>query len=61
VAIAAGVPLPELAVWMGHASSKTTEQVYIHLLPGAEDRVKGAVARAVARDLSESLSRIRTA
>jgi integrase len=61
VAIAAGVPLPELAAWMGHASSKTTEQVYIHLLPGAEERIKGAVARAVARDLSESLSRIRSA
>ncbi|MFF2940010.1 tyrosine-type recombinase/integrase [Streptomyces niveus] len=61
VAIAAGVPLPELAVWMGHASSKTTEQVYVHLLPGAEERIKGAVALAVARDLSGSLSRIRSA
>ncbi|MEV5533845.1 tyrosine-type recombinase/integrase [Streptomyces prunicolor] len=61
VAIAAGVPLAELAVWMGHASSKTTEQVYVHLLPGAEERIKGAVALAVARDLSESLSRIRSA
>ncbi|WP_142214572.1 tyrosine-type recombinase/integrase [Streptomyces sp. SLBN-118] len=61
VAMAAGVPMAELAVWMGHASSKTTEQVYVHLLPGAEERIKGAVALAVARDLSESLSRIRSA
>ncbi|MET8680917.1 tyrosine-type recombinase/integrase [Streptomyces sp. NPDC004647] len=59
VAIGAGVPLPELAVWMGHASSKTTETVYVHLLPGAEERIKGAVALAVARDLSEALGRVR--
>ncbi|TFI25534.1 site-specific integrase [Streptomyces sp. 4R-3d] len=57
VSIAARVPLPELAIWMGHASSKTTEMVYVHLLPGAEQRIKDAVMSAVARDLSASLSR----
>ncbi|MFE3121086.1 tyrosine-type recombinase/integrase [Streptomyces niveus] len=61
VAIAAGVPMAELAVWMGHASSKTTETVYVHLLPGAEERIKGAVTLAVARDLSESMTRVRSA
>ncbi|WP_432096305.1 tyrosine-type recombinase/integrase [Streptomyces sp. bgisy100] len=61
VAIGAGVPLVELAQWMGHASSKTTEQVYVHLLPGAEERIKGAVALAVAQDLSEALTRVRVA
>lgn len=61
VAIADGVPMPELAAWMGHASSKTTETVYVHLMPGSEDRVKGAVERALARDLSEALTRRRFA
>ncbi|MEU6080104.1 tyrosine-type recombinase/integrase [Streptomyces sp. NPDC047108] len=61
VAIGAGVPLPELAKWMGHASSKTTEHVYVHLLPGAEERIKGAVALAVAQNLSDALTRVTAA
>ncbi|MFI9721144.1 tyrosine-type recombinase/integrase [Streptomyces sp. NPDC052396] len=61
VAIGAGVPLFELAQWMGHTSSKTTEMVYVHLLPGAEERIKGAVALAVAQNLSDALPRYRVA
>ncbi|MGW7006899.1 tyrosine-type recombinase/integrase [Streptomyces sp. NPDC054933] len=61
IAIGGGVPLAEVARWMGHASSKTTETVYFHLLPGAEERIKGAVAVAMAQNLSEALTRLHAA
>ncbi len=54
-------PLPEVAEWMGHAGSKATETVYFHLLRGAEERSKGAPARAVAQNLSEALRRVHAA
>ncbi|MFI6609297.1 tyrosine-type recombinase/integrase [Streptomyces sp. NPDC050507] len=48
MAIAAGVPLYEVAKWMGHSSTKTTEKVYAHLLEGAEERITGAFERTMA-------------
>ncbi|MCM2420634.1 tyrosine-type recombinase/integrase [Streptomyces sp. RKAG293] len=54
-AIAAGVPLPEVAVWVGHSSSKVTEKIYFHLLKGADKRAKGAIALALAQNLSDAL------
>jgi integrase len=47
MAIAAGVPLYEVARWMGHASQQTTEKVYAHLVEGAEKRVTGAFEMAL--------------
>jgi integrase len=48
MAIAAGVPTFEVAKWMGHASTATTERVYAHLVRGAEERITGAFERSMA-------------
>ncbi|NEA59411.1 tyrosine-type recombinase/integrase [Streptomyces sp. SID13666] len=60
-AIAAGVPLAEVAAWVGHSSSKVTEKIYFHLIKGAEARAKGAIALALAQNLSDALDRRRGA
>ncbi|MFJ4799904.1 tyrosine-type recombinase/integrase [Streptomyces murinus] len=48
MAIAAGVPLYEVARWMGHSSTKVTEQVYAHLVDGADERITGAFEASLA-------------
>lgn len=48
MAIAAGVPLWEVAQWLGHASTHVTETVYAHLVTGAEERITGAFEAALA-------------
>lgn len=48
MAIASGVPLYEVARWMGHSSTKVTEQVYAHIVEGAEERITGAFEASLA-------------
>ncbi|MGN7135841.1 tyrosine-type recombinase/integrase [Streptomyces pseudogriseolus] len=47
VCIAGGVPLYEVAQWMGHKSTRVTEATYAHLLADAPNRTMDAVEVAI--------------
>lgn len=47
VCIAGGVPLYEVAQWMGHKSTRVTETTYAHLLADAPNRTMDAVEVAI--------------
>lgn len=47
VCIAGGVPLYEVAQWMGHKSTRVTEATYAHLLADAHTRTMDAVEVAI--------------
>lgn len=47
VCIGGGVPLYEVAQWMGHTSTRITETVYAHLLKDAPNRTMDAVELAI--------------
>lgn len=47
VCIAGGVPLYEVAQWMGHSSTRVTETTYAHLLADAPNRTMDAVEVAI--------------
>ncbi|EDY43598.1 tyrosine-type recombinase/integrase [Streptomyces sp. SPB074] len=53
MAIAGGVPVWEIAKWMGHKSTETTETVYAHVMVGAEKRISTAFEEALAINLRE--------
>ncbi|WP_234021365.1 tyrosine-type recombinase/integrase [Streptomyces sp. 142MFCol3.1] len=46
-ALANGVPIHEVSRWLGHRSVKTTVDIYGHLLPGAWDRCREVLQRAM--------------
>ncbi|MFF0263076.1 tyrosine-type recombinase/integrase [Streptomyces microflavus] len=46
-ALANGVPIHEVSRWLGHRSVKTTVDIYGHLLPGAWDRCRDVLQRAM--------------
>ncbi|MFE6165059.1 tyrosine-type recombinase/integrase [Streptomyces sp. NPDC056486] len=51
-AIHAGIPLFEIAAWVGHRSTRTTELVYGHLVRRAMDRGARAMNRRLGLNLS---------
>ncbi|MCK0440259.1 site-specific integrase [Gordonia alkaliphila] len=55
--IAAGADLPSVSKALGHASTSVTLDVYVHLLPGAEDRVHSAIASAFGEEVSDGESK----
>jgi integrase len=48
--LAAGVPVTAVAARLGHASSRTTMQVYAHALPGADDGAAAIMGELAAGD-----------
>ncbi|MGW2987414.1 tyrosine-type recombinase/integrase [Streptomyces goshikiensis] len=46
-ALANGVPIHEVARWLGHRSVKTTVDIYGHLLPSAWDRCRQVLQHAM--------------
>ncbi|MFD3927157.1 tyrosine-type recombinase/integrase [Streptomyces sp. NPDC058614] len=55
MALAAGVPLFEVSRWLGHSSTKVTEQVYAHLVEGAAARITDAFEGAMTRSFKARL------
>ncbi|MBO1333628.1 site-specific integrase [Streptomyces sp. VRA16 Mangrove soil] len=55
MALAAGVPLFEVSRWLGHTSTKVTEQVYAHLVEEAAPRITDAFEGALVRSLKAYL------
>jgi integrase len=53
--ISAGCSVKAVQLALGHASAKTTLDVYAHLWPGDEDRVRQAVDRELGRQAEDSL------
>nr|WP_275311791.1 site-specific integrase [Streptomyces yunnanensis] len=46
-ALAHGVPIHEVSRWLGHASIKTTVDIYGHLVPAAWERCRQALEQAL--------------
>jgi integrase len=42
-ALAQGIPITEVARWLGHRSIETTHQIYGHLIPTSWDRARAAL------------------
>jgi integrase len=45
-ALAEGVPISDVSKWLGHASITETVDTYGHLLPKADERIRGVLDRA---------------
>ncbi|WP_123970267.1 tyrosine-type recombinase/integrase [Streptomyces sp. TLI_185] len=43
VGLAKGVPVTDMAVWLGHSDSRTTYQTYAHVLPDAPERLRSVL------------------
>ncbi|WP_344007575.1 tyrosine-type recombinase/integrase [Streptomyces thermocarboxydovorans] len=54
----AGIPLYEIAQWMGHRDTRTTEQVYGHLTTKAFKRGSDALGEQLAGDLTSFRGKI---
>ncbi|MFG1881988.1 tyrosine-type recombinase/integrase [Micromonospora sp. NPDC049102] len=48
-----GVPITDLAVWLGHSNSKVTDEYYGHLMPEAPERGRTAIDTAMATPADE--------
>ena len=48
LALAQGVPIPDVSQMLGHADAATTLRVYAHAIPGAQRNVAQALQRALA-------------
>lgn len=55
VCLADGVPVNDLAEWLGHASPEVVQRTYAHLMPDAPERTRTALDRAFAAALAPSI------
>jgi integrase len=58
-ALHAGIPVYEVAQWLGHRDTRTTETVYGHLVEGAFKRGGDAIGERLAGDLANFRGKIR--
>ncbi|WP_349307943.1 MULTISPECIES: tyrosine-type recombinase/integrase [unclassified Streptomyces] len=41
--LAKGVPVTDMAEWLGHRDSRTTHQTYAHVMPDAPERLRSVM------------------
>lgn len=56
VCLAAGVPITDLATWLGHSSPQIVLDTYAHLMPDAPDRTRAAMDAALTGEAGGTLT-----